>query len=191
MFVTVFGVALFFDILRVLNARFKGIRKMYIWSRIIVFSFAALLAGCGASKPATPVETFKTYAKATAKKDIPAMRLLLSEATLKMHEKEAIAQGVTVNDIIGRQTLFAENQRAVEFKDEKIDGDKATLQLKNATSKKWQTIFFVRENGEWKIDVQSSADQFAKDIEEEQRQKFDQLSNFNASPQATEPIQEP
>ena len=163
---------------------------MYIWSRIIVISLAAMLAGCGAAKPATPVETFKTYVKATAKKDTAAMRLLLSEGTLKMHEKEAVAQGVTVNDIVARESLFSENQRAVEFKDEKIDGDKATLLLKNSNSKKWETVFFVRENGEWKIDKQSSADQLMREIEEEQRQRFDQFNNINASPQATPETQE-
>ena len=163
---------------------------MYIWSRIIVLSFAVLLAGCGGSKPATPIETFKTYVKATAKKDTAAMRLLLSDGTIKMHEKEAVAQGVTVNDIVARETLFAENQRAVEFKDEKIDGDKATLLVKNSNSKKWETIFFIRENGEWKIDKQSSADQLMKEIEEQQRKTFDQFNNLSDSPQATPQLQE-
>lgn len=163
---------------------------MYIWSRIIVLSFAVLLAGCGGSKPVTPIETFKTYVKAAAKKDTAAMRLLLSDGTIKMHEKEAVAQGVTVNDIVARETLFAENQRAVEFKDEKIDGEKATLLVKNSNSKKWETIFFIRENGEWKIDKQSSADQLMKEIEEQQRKTFDQFNNLSDSPQATPQLQE-
>ncbi len=118
------------------------------------------------------------------------MRLLLSDTSIKMYEKEAIAQGVTVNDIVARETLFAENQRAVEFKDEKIDGDKATLLVKNSNSKKWETIFFVRENGEWKIDKQSSADQLQKEIEEEQRQMFEKFNNLDASPQASPQLQE-
>ena len=67
--------------------------------------------------PSTPVETFKTYVKAIKAKDVKGMRVLLSDATLKMHERQAVAQGTTVDEIIKRETLFQENQRSVEFRD--------------------------------------------------------------------------
>ena len=64
------------------------------WSRIVIFSLAAfLISGCE-QKPATPLETFKTYTKAIKAKDTATMKLLLSDATLKMHEQEAKAQNV-------------------------------------------------------------------------------------------------
>lgn len=157
---------------------------MRIWSRILIAALAATLAACGPTRPATPVETFKTYTRAVAKKDAAAMKLLLSDATMKMHEQEAKAQGVPIDDIIRRESLFAENQRAVEYKDEKIDGDKATLQVKDP-NRKWVTVMFVRENGDWKIDKQSSAEQMMKEIEEEQRRAFEQLDDQNAVPPAT------
>jgi Domain of unknown function (DUF4878) len=144
---------------------------MRIWSRILIFSFAAFLISCGEQQPATPLETYKTYTKAIKKKDTAAMRLLLSEATIKMDEQEAKAQNVSVDDVVKRETLFVESQKSVEYRDEKIDGDKATLQVKNSFGS-WETVPFVREDGVWKIDKIGYANQMMKDILNRQKQAF-------------------
>ena len=138
-----------------------------------------LLAACGDREPSTPAETFKTYVKAYKKKDIRAMKILLSDATIKMHEKQAKAQNTTVDEIIKRETVLAEGQTAVDYKDEKIEGEKATLQFKNSYGS-WETMPFVLEDGVWKIDKQGYADQMIKEIEEQQRQAF---GDSNSSPQ--------
>ncbi len=127
------------------------------------------------------METFQTYAKAIKKKDTTTMKLLLSNATIKMHEKEAKAQGLTVDDIVKRETLFSENQKSVEYRNEKIDGDKATLQVKNSYGS-WETVPFVREDGVWKIDKQGYVDQQIKSVEDEQNRKFDDLINDGKPP---------
>ena len=112
---------------------------------------AAFVAACSIHKePATPVETFQTYVKAFKKNDITTMKLLLSADTIKMHEQEAKAEGVTLDDIVKRDALLGEGQTTVEYRNEKIDGDKATLEFKNQAGT-WETMPFVRENGEWKM----------------------------------------
>ena len=65
-----------------------------------LFLCLLILAACGDRQPATPAETFKTYVKAYKKKDIRAMKMLLSDATIKMHEKQAKAQNTSVDEII-------------------------------------------------------------------------------------------
>jgi len=140
-----------------------------------------LAFACGdEQKPATPLETFKTYTKAIKKKDTTTMKLLLSNASIKMHEQEAKAQGVTVDDIVKRETLFSENQNTVEYRNEKIDGDKATLQVKTSYGT-WETVPFVKEDAVWKIDKKGYADQMMKDIDEQNR-KLDELINSNPYP---------
>jgi hypothetical protein len=156
---------------------------MRIWSRILIFSLAAALIGCGQPKPATPLETFKTYAKAFKQKDTATMKVLLSAATLKMHEQEAKAQNTTVDEILKRETMIGEAQRSVEYRDEKIEGEKATLQIKNVYGS-WETLPFVREDGVWKIDKQGYAEQMIRDIENQQNQKFDELRDINSQPQS-------
>ena len=144
---------------------------MRIWSRIMVFLLAALAFACGEPRPASPVETFKTYTKAARNKDYTTMKLLLSDATLKMHEEQAKAQGTDVDEIIKRETLLGENQRTAEYRDEKIDGDRATLKFKNGSGA-WEILPFVREDGVWKIDKKGYADQMMREIEEQQKQAF-------------------
>lgn len=158
---------------------FKGIRKMRNSSRLLIFALAISIAACTPQRPATPKETFMTYIKALKAKDYTTMKLLLSDATIKMHEKEAKAQGVTVDDIVKRETLLSENQTAVEYRNEKVDGDKASIQVKNSYGS-WETVPFVREDGVWKIDKQGYADQMLNDIEDQEK-KLDELINANKS----------
>lgn len=149
--------------------------------KIILFLLCVFfVAACGSREPQTPVETFKTYVKAFKNKDIKTMKVLLSNATIKMHEQEAKAQNTTVDEIIKRETLLADGQKGVDYKDEKIEGDKATLQFKNSFGV-WETMPFVREDGVWKIDKQGYADQMLKDAEESDR-KLDDLINSGQPP---------
>lgn len=127
------------------------------------------LLSCSDREPATPVETFKTYVKAIQQKDTTTMKVLLSRETMKMHEQEAKAQNVTVDDIVKRETIFAEGQTKVEFRNEKVEGDRATLEVKNSFGS-WETIPFVREDGEWKIDKKGYAEQILMESEQGDQQ---------------------
>ncbi len=146
----------------------------------MIVSLISFAVSCATSEPVSPLQTFKTYTKAIKAKDTTTMKLLLSNATIKVHEKEAKAQGVTVDDIVKRETLFNENQKSVEYRNEKIDGEKATLQVKNSYGS-WETVPFVREDGVWKIDKQGYADQMMKDIEDSDK-KLDDLIKGNQPP---------
>ena len=147
---------------------------------LLGFSILCLLTvisiGCSAAKePASPAETFQTYIKAFKKKDITTMKLLLSSDTIKMHEQEARSQGVTVDDIVKRETLIADDQKTVEYRNQKIEGDKATLEYKNQFGS-WETIPFVRENSDWKIDKKAYLDQMLKDVEQNNQQLDDMIN---------------
>lgn len=144
---------------------------MRIWSIALLLSIITLLLACGERQAATPLETFKTYTKAIKKKDADTMKLLLSDATIKMHEGEAKAMNSTLDEILGRDSLFNASQKSVEYRDEKIEGDKATLQVKNSFGS-WETVPFVREGGVWKIDKQGQANQMMNEIFNRQKQAF-------------------
>jgi len=107
------------------------------------------------------------------------MKLLLSKDTIKMHEQEAKATGVTLDDVVKGETLLDPSQSTVEYRNEKIDGDRASLEFKNGNI--WESIPFVKEDGEWKIDKKAYADQMMQDIEQ-QGQQFDQMRDSNRQP---------
>ena len=163
---------------------------MIFWSRLVLLGMVSAAISCsGSQQPSSPLETFKTYTKSIKAKDTTTMKLLLSNATIRMHQKEAKAQGVTVDDIVKRETLFSENQKSVEFRNEKIDGDKATLEVKNSYGS-WEKVPFVREDGVWKIDKVGYADQLMKDIDDSDK-KIDEMikgtsqGNSNVEPPPT------
>src|ERR1043165_7223011 len=146
-----------------------------------VLALLAGLSACGGSKELSPVDTFKEYVKAVKRKDTTTMKLLLSKATMKMHEQEAKAQNTTVDDIVKRETLFTESQTSVTYRNEKIDGDKATIEVKNSYGS-WETVPFVREDGEWRIDKAGYADQMIKQADEANRRLDDMINNPNTIP---------
>ncbi|HMQ04909.1 MAG TPA: DUF4878 domain-containing protein [Pyrinomonadaceae bacterium] len=133
-----------------------------------------LISCSGAQRePASPIETFKTYTKAIKQKDVETMKLLLSEATMKMNELEAQARGVSVDEVVRNETLFSETQKTVRWKNEKINGDLATLEVENAMGM-WETVPFVLENGAWKIDKKG----FAQRLMEEANKSSQELDNL-------------
>jgi uncharacterized lipoprotein len=156
-------------------------KRFNLFRLLILCVLALLFAGCSSTRePATPVATFQTYVKAFKKKDITTMKLLLSTDTIKMHEQEAKSEGVTLDDIVKRETLLGDDQKTVEYRNEKIDGDKATLEFKNQYGS-WETLPFVHENGEWKIDKKGYLDQMMKDVEQN-NQQLDDLINQGRQP---------
>jgi hypothetical protein len=133
---------------------------------VITLLFSALLGACASSEPKSPVETMKTYTKAVKAKDTTTMKLLLSSDTIKMLEQEAKSQNVVLDDIVKRETLFPESQKVFEFRNEKIEGEKATIEVKNSFGQ-WETWPFLFEDSQWKIDKKGYADRLMMDIEQQ------------------------
>ncbi len=144
--------------------------KLLLISALIA---AMLACSSGESAPATPVETFKTYTKAIKAKDVTTMKLLLSAETMRINEIEAQARGVTVDDVVKNETLFSEHQKTVKLRNEKIEGDKATLEVENSFGT-WETVPFIKEGGVWKIDKKG----YAQRLMDEVNQSNQELDNI-------------
>lgn len=146
-----------------------------------MLSACFIFACAGKPAPSTPLETLKVYTTAIKKKDPTQMKLLLSDDSIKMAEQEAKAQNVTLDEIVKRETMFSENQRSVEFRNEKVDGDRATIEMKNSFDA-WITVPFVREEGVWKIDKQGYAEQMIEQIEDETNRRINERMNEGKMP---------
>lgn len=146
------------------------------YSKILILFLASFIFACAdAEKPSTPLETLKAYTTAIKKKDPTTMKLLLSDASIKMAEQEAKSQNVTLDEIVKRETLFTESQKTVEFRNEKIEGERATIEMKDS-SDLWNTVQFVREEGVWKIDKQGFANQMMLDFEQKNKELNDKMN---------------
>lgn len=123
-------------------------------------------------EPRTPIDTFKTYTKAIKAKDVATMKLLLSAETMKMNELEAQARGVSVDEVVKNDTLFSESQKTVKLRNEKIEGDKATLEVQN-TFGTWEMVPFIKEEGVWKIDKKGYAQRLMDEVNQGSQQLDD------------------
>ena len=150
---------------------------------LILITVLTCLLACSSAdtKPATPIETFKTYTKAVKNKDVATMKVLLSGATMKMNETEAQARGVSVDEVVQNETLFAEHQKTVRLRNEKIEGDIATLEVEN-TFGRWETVPFVREDGQWKIDKKGFAQRMMEEADKSS-QELDRIFDQRPTPE--------
>lgn len=92
-----------------------------------------------------------------------------------MHEDEAKAQNVTLDDIVKREPLFSESQTTANFRNQNIENDKASIEVQDGTGI-WNTIHFVKEEGAWRIDRKSTARQIQQEVEQ-QTNELDRLIN--------------
>lgn len=154
---------------------------MKTFQKIIISLFLFALFGCSGNPVyVTPLDTLKTYTKAIKKKDVETMKKLLSNESLVIHAKEAQAQGIGVDEIIQRETLFSENQTSLKFRNEKIEGDRATIEVENSYGV-WDTVPFVKEDGIWKIDKKGFANQMQQQIEQDNNE-LDDIINQDRIP---------
>jgi hypothetical protein len=117
-----------------------------------VAAIALTIAACKKGAGSSPTATFKAFYEASKKKDIAAAKQMFSKRTLELFEIQAKAQNKSVDEILKAGV----EQKPVPYKipelrNEKIDGDEATLEIRDDQNDKWDTLPFVKEDGQWKI----------------------------------------
>lgn len=104
-----------------------------------------LFAACAASETDTPTAAFRKYIEAAGKKDSALVKENASRGSQKL-----------VEEAIKNQIGKVENP---ETRDEQIGGETATLEYKNAATGTWDKVFFVREDGRWKLALDKSMEE--------------------------------
>src|SRR5262245_40233193 len=102
--------------------------------------FASVLACKGLG---SPTATFKAFYEAQKDKDVPGIKKTLSKNSLAMFEKAAKEQHKTVDEMLkeGLDEPTFKSPNLPETRNEKIDGDTATLEVQDADSKKWEKMY--------------------------------------------------
>jgi hypothetical protein len=133
-----------------------------------LFAISLLLAVTGACKfsSSSPTATFKTFYEAQKKKDIEGMKKTLSKGSLAMMDKAAKEQKKTVDQALseGFDSPGAKTDKMPDTRNEKIDGDNATLEVQNDDTKKWDKVYFVKEDKDWKIALDKTIEEMFKQL---------------------------
>ena len=97
----------------------------------------------------SPMETLKKLNAASKAKDPTAIKKTLSKGTLAMIEESAANQKKTVDALL-KEDDGAPFKELPEMRNEKINGNTATVEVKNKENGEWLEITFIVEDGEWK-----------------------------------------
>ncbi|MEO6390217.1 MAG: DUF4878 domain-containing protein [Pyrinomonadaceae bacterium] len=111
------------------------------------------VAGCGWLGGSSPTAAMLSFYEASRNQDATAMKKYLSKASIEMMEKMAKEKSKSLDEFLkeGKLGRGDKDPKVPEVRNEKIDGDKATLEVKDTDRDKWETIPFVKEDGSWKI----------------------------------------
>ncbi|MGI8495579.1 MAG: nuclear transport factor 2 family protein [Pyrinomonadaceae bacterium] len=155
-------------------------RRLFIIISVLFFAFALLFPACGGmQKSQMPLETLKAYNQASKEKDAATMKSLLSKGSMKMAQDEAKAQNVAVDEIVQREPLYSPGQTTVKIRNQQIAEDQASIEIENSYGT-WDKVFFVKEDGEWKVAKERAAEEILKQVEEENKKTGEE---FNQSRQ--------
>jgi Domain of unknown function (DUF4878) len=136
----------------------KNLRTQKLLGVASLVVLAALACSFGSS----PTATFKAFIEAQKNKDVAGMKKRLSKKTLTMVENAALSQTKSIDQSIADDFPAAQAQKAPEMRNEKITGDSGTLEVHYDGGKEWQTMYFVKEDGDWKIDFDKTLDEMIK-----------------------------
>jgi len=119
--------------------------KKIILSAIILLAFGVI--GCNSSNGSDPKGVLMSFFEALGKKDIEGAKKFAtkdSEAMLGM-----IQMGMSMAPDSTKDKMYDKNN--MEFGDAKIDGDKATVPVKEKKSGETTNYTLKKEGGSWKV----------------------------------------
>ena len=121
---------------------------------------------CSMLKGSSPTSTYKAFFEAQKNKDVPGIKKTLSKGSLEMLEKGAKEQKKTLDASLkeGFDDPTFKAPTMPETRNEKIDGNAATLEIQNEQTKKWDTMYFVKEDGDWKVALDKTMEELIKKI---------------------------
>ena len=99
-----------------------------------------------------PADTLRALSEASNKKDVTAIKKYLSKDTLALLETGAREQNKTVDEALSEDD-GGPFQTLPELGAENIEGDRATLEVRNVDTGEFEQLPFVKENGEWKVAI--------------------------------------
>src|SRR5205085_1113707 len=97
-------------------------------------------------KASTPTEAFKSFYEAAKGKDVATLKRLMAKDALSKMEDRAKQQNKSVDDFLASQASEGIPPAMPETRNEKIDGDKATIEFKGpGGDSDWRTVPFAKE----------------------------------------------
>lgn len=115
---------------------------------VVVALIAITMTSACSKKGQTPTEGFKAFYEAAKSKDAAALKKTIAKKLLAELEDQAKQAGKPFDEFLVDVNV---PPSFPEVRNEKIDGDKATIEVKGA-SDNWRPTKLSKEDGVWKLD---------------------------------------
>ena len=115
-----------------------------------------------------PAETLRALNAASKAGDVAGIKRYLSQGSLALLEEGAKEQNKPVDELLKEkdQAPFLE---LPELGKETINGETATIEIKNPVTAVFEPFPLVKENGEWKVAIDLYLEQFEVELEDEEK----------------------
>lgn len=134
----------------------KSITLVLALAMVIAATACDSGSSSASNDPNSPSGVSKRLVEAAQKKDVQTFKSLLSKGTIAGLNKDAKEAGLPVDNMLSQllaQDLFPKGAGAIETRNESINGDKATVEIKGVNDK-WSQNELVKEDGSWKVTLQ-------------------------------------
>jgi PBP1b-binding outer membrane lipoprotein LpoB len=163
---------------------------MKINQLLFIALIAFLFVGCNkdaAVEPqiASPTDTLKSFIQSSKQKDVEAIKKVMSKNSLTIAERSAQLQNTTVDELFKRDNPALPTE-IPEIRNEKIEGETATVEVKDQTSG-YETIPFVKEDGVWKIAFDKYQQAMMEKMRKEMGDSESNRSKPDGAPQSNAP----
>lgn len=127
---------------------------------VVLLTVSIILFSCTNSDTSSPTNAINTFLGAMKKGDQTAFKSMLTKKDVEVMEvAEKIAKSMGISDETTKQLkdeyILKAKSATYTIKSEKIEGDKATVdvEIKDADKTDTQQFNLVKENGAWKISL--------------------------------------
>ena len=120
---------------------------------LLIFSISFLFVSCKQESGSVTQAYTKLY-NAVKSKDTEKIKQSVSRATKGLAETAAMQQNKPLSEVFANgftATTFADS--LPEIRDEKVQGNFGQIEVYSQKDKRWETLPFVLEDGEWKLAV--------------------------------------
>jgi hypothetical protein len=125
---------------------------MKLYKNILIAICTLVFMACQTAAPSvSPTEVFKAQNEARKKKDGATMKANLSKVSIELMDKTAKTLNKSVEEILVMEPAGVKAPENFEYRNEKIEGDTATVEVRTAGIEQWSIVPFVKEDGRWKI----------------------------------------
>jgi hypothetical protein len=156
---------------------------------LIVLLLLILSCSSEEEKEKRPIEVLRQYMIAFKKGDVETMKSLLSKESIRMAQQEAQTRNVPLDEVIREQTLFSKDQTKVEYRNERIEGDQAQVEIKTPYGD-WEKVFFVKEDGRWKIAGEKFVEENLRKTQESLKELDQKIQEYFPNLQETPDLKE-